>query len=70
MNEVIRQNLIDAGCDKDFIAEFESCFDDPKKCEKLLAAHRRNLLDKVHQEEYKISCLDYLVYTMKKERVS
>ena len=68
MNDMIRQNLIDAGCDKKFIAEFLTCFEDKKKCEKLLAMHRKELLDKIHKEEQQISCLDYLVYTMKKER--
>lgn len=48
MNDMIRQNLIDAGCSKKFIAEFEACFEDKKKCEKLLAMHRKELLDKIH----------------------
>lgn len=68
MNDTIRQNLIDAGCNKRFITEFEAHFDDKKKCEKLLAMHRKGLLVKIHKEEQQISCLDYLVYTMKKER--
>ena len=68
MNDAIRQNLIDAGCNDKLIAEFEACLGDQKKCEKLLAAHRQKLLDKIHKEERQISCLDYLVYTMKKER--
>ncbi|MBR1422732.1 MAG: hypothetical protein IJ571_04740 [Ruminococcus sp.] len=67
MNDSVRQNLIDAGCDEDFISKFESCICDTKQCEKLLAAHRRELLDEVHSKEDNISCLDYLVYIMKKE---
>ncbi len=30
--------------------------------------HRKGLLEKIHKEEQQISCLDYLVYTMKKEK--
>lgn len=67
MNERTKQNLIDAGCDSDFISRFESCICDPKACERLLAEHRRELLDEVHAKEDNISCLDYLVYMMKKE---
>ena len=67
MNERIKQNLIDSGCDSDFISRFEGCICDPKACERLLAEHRRELLDEVHAKEDNISCLDYLVYMMKKE---
>ncbi|EXM40696.1 MAG: hypothetical protein K6F71_01680 [Ruminococcus sp.] len=67
MNDSIRQNLIDAGCDEDFIRRFEDCICDRSKCEKLLAQHRRELLDEVHEKEDNISCLDYLVFMMKKE---
>lgn len=67
MNDSIRQNLIDAGCDEDFICRFEDCICDRSKCEKLLAQHRRELLDEVHEKEDNISCLDYLVFMMKKE---
>lgn len=67
MNERIKQNLLDAGCNSDFISKFEGCICDPKACERLLAEHRRELLDEVHAKEDNISCLDYLVYMMKKE---
>lgn len=33
----------------------------------LLAQHRKCLLEKVHREERRIQCLDYLVYQMEKE---
>ncbi len=67
MKESIRQNLIDAGCDDEFIEKFASCICDEKQCEKMLAAHRRELLNEVHMKERCISCLDYLVFMMKKE---
>ena len=67
MTENIRQNLIDAGCDDEFIEKFAYCICDEKQCEKMLAAHRRELLNEVHVKERCISCLDYLVFMMKKE---
>lgn len=67
MDEQIRQNLIDAGCDNAFIEQFDACSCDTKQREKMLAAHRRELLDEVHAKEHCISCLDYLVFMMKKE---
>ena len=67
MDENIRHNLIDAGCDDAFIEEFEACLCNIKQCERMLAAHRRILLDEVHAKEHCISCLDYLVFMMKKE---
>ena len=66
MTDNIRQNLIDAGCSEEFIEKFDSCICDESKCEKLLAEHRKELLDEVHEKEHNISCLDYLVYIMKK----
>lgn len=65
----IVQNLIDAGCGQDFIAEFMEGFRKENLAEelKLLAAHRRSLLDSLHEEQKRIDCLDYLVYKMKKE---
>lgn len=67
MKESIRQNLIDAGCDDVFIEQFDTCSGDTMRCEKMLAAHRKELLDEVHAKEHCISCLDYLVFMMKKE---
>ncbi len=65
----IVQNLIDAGCGQEFIAEFMEDLrtENTSKSLKLLAAHRRMLLDNLHKEQKRIDCLDYLVYTMTKE---
>lgn len=62
------QNLKDAGCPRDFIMDFMAKFTKGKKHEelRLLAAHRRNLLDTLHQAEKRIDCLDYLVYRLQK----
>ncbi|MDE7399225.1 MAG: hypothetical protein K2N06_06820 [Oscillospiraceae bacterium] len=67
--KAIMQNLIDAGCGQSFISEFMEDFrkDNTSKELKLLAAHRRSLLDNLHKEQKRIDCLDYLVYQMTKE---
>lgn len=67
MNDDTKQNLIDAGCTEDFIEEFDKCSCNKRRCEKMLAQHRRKLLDEIHSKERCISCLDYLVYRMQKE---
>ena len=68
-NDII-QNLKDAGCNQDMITAFindlkEGYIDDGMK---LLAAHRRLLLEELHREQKQIDCLDYLVYKMKKTK--
>lgn len=65
----IVQNLIDAGCGQELIAEFMDDLrkDNISKDLKLLEAHRRILLDNLHKEQKRIDCLDYLVYKMTKE---
>ena len=65
LNEIenIKQNLVDAGCDKDFINSFMTMDFDKQKNEALtmLARQRKNLLDSIHTNERKIYCLDFLV---------
>ncbi len=65
----IVQNLIDAGCGKELIAEFMEALrkDNISEDLKLLQAHRYSLLDNLHKEQKRIDCLDYLVYRMTKE---
>lgn len=67
--KVIVQNLIDAGCGEEFIAEFIEDFrkENITRELKLLRLHRRLLLEKLHTEQKRIDCLDYLVYRMTKE---
>ena len=64
------QSLKDAGCDQKTVEEFLSLRQAGNKAKqlKLLAVHRKQLLDKVHQEEKRIDCLDYLVYQIGKEK--
>lgn len=67
--EAIIQNLKDAGCDGDTIEAFVNDIKGEKLSEglKLLAVHRRHLLDCLHKEQKRIDCLDYLVYKLEKQ---
>lgn len=66
----IIQNLKDAGCDEDTIQTFVEDLREEKVAEglKLLAAHRRSLLDNLHKDQKQIDCLDYLVYKLEKDQ--
>ena len=67
-DEALIQNLRDAGCDRDTITAFVADVHAEKIAEglKLLAVHRRSLLDDLHKEQKRIDCLDYLIYQMEK----
>lgn len=63
------QNLEDAGCDSETIEEFISLDAEGKAKEQLnlLARQRQQLLDRVHKEERRIDCLDYLTYQLNRK---
>lgn len=65
----VRQNLIDAGCDKQTTEDCLACFEEgnEKKLLLELAKHRRSLLEALHKEQKHIDCLDYLVYTIQRD---
>lgn len=65
--EAVVQNLRDAGCSPDTIQCFMGYFDqgDWKDQLSLLEEHRESILNRVHEEERQIGCLDYLVYQIK-----
>ena len=63
------QNLIDAGCDKKTITVFESCRSVKDEI-RLLERHRAALLDRSHEVNRQIACLDYLLYGLEKERTN
>jgi hypothetical protein len=62
------QNLKDAGCDENTIADFMQKLRQGNELEglKILQLHRRFLLNQLHDEQKKIDCLDYLVYKISK----
>ena len=66
---ILRQNLIDAGCDSEIV---QQCMElargqGTEEMKRILTCHRRTLLDTVHAEQKKIDCLDYLFYKMEKD---
>lgn len=67
--EEIIQNLKDAGCGPNTVKRFLALWEQGQTKEQLelLAQHREQLLDKVHKEEKRIDCLDYLVYQIEKK---
>lgn len=76
MNEIPEQvkllrNLKDAGCDEAMMQKYLKLEKEGKKQEqvRLLSLHRASLLDRVHVSQNMIDCLDYLLYSMKKEQI-
>ena len=76
MNEIsertrLLRNLKDAGCDEPTIQKYFELQNESKRQEqyRLLYLHRASLLDQVHVSQHMIDCLDYLIYTMKKEKI-
>ena len=65
----IRRNLSDAGWGEKLIGQFLKLDQKQERKEQyqLLSRHRAVLLDNLHQDQYKIDCLDHMVYTMQKE---
>lgn len=65
----IRRNLCDAGCELSAITQFLDL--EQRQCRReqyqLLSRQKAVLLQKLHQIQYKIDCLDHLVYIMQQE---
>ena len=65
----IQRNLSDAGCDDAQIAHFLE-LEQKQRCTehyRLLSKHRAALLEALHRDQYKIDCLDHMVYVMGQE---
>lgn len=67
---LILENLKDAGCASDFIADFMRLEETGEQGEQLimLSKHRKRLLTQLHTEHRRIDCLDYLIHSMKKNK--
>lgn len=65
----MQRNLSDAGFAPSLIQKFLKLSQQKKRKEQylLLARYRAELLEELHHTQYKIDCLDYMVYAMKKE---
>ena len=68
-NDIIK-NMEDAGCDEACIRHFLKCFRQGNEKEELetLANHRDCILDKLHEAQREIDCLDYLVSRIEKQK--
>lgn len=66
----VLQNLKDAGCTNKMVEEFMALqnSEDEEQQIQLLSGHRKHLLEKLHQEEKRIDCLDYLLYQMQNKK--
>ena len=69
MSEELRQNLMDAGCDGSQIEAFERLAAAGDRLD-LLETHRKDLLEKLHQSQRQIDCLDYLLYQLRRGEVA
>ena len=72
MNQKVQDillNLQAADCNDELIQECLLRYEmqDLKKLIKLLQCHRCALIEKLHQQQRKIECLDYLIYCLKNE---
>lgn len=64
------QNLEDAGCEKNLIMEYLQYDALGMKQQQLclLTKHRKVLLERMHDEQRRIDCLDYLIYKIKDDK--
>lgn len=69
-NEQILDGLLASGCNETIIKEFKRLQKNQKINEQLLllSRYKRTLLEKLHSDQAKIDCLDYLTYHIKKEK--
>ena len=67
---VFEQALQDAGCGDALMSRCCECYEqgELQKLEQLLKQQRAALLDKVHEGQKQIDCLDYLTYSLKKKQ--
>ena len=66
--ERIRECLNDADCPEEMAKTCMAMLEngDAKDAVRLLRQHRGKLLERKHEDERRIDCLDYLVYQLKK----
>ena len=66
-NIAVTENLVDAGCSEEEIKQFLEMNRLGNRSGQLqfLASHRKILLESVHSNEKKISCLDFLTYKIR-----
>ena len=68
--QLLLRNLRDAGCTDETIRQYFHLGEGGhiKEQLQLLARHRAALLDRLHQNQKEIDCLDYLIYQMEQKK--
>lgn len=68
----IRQNLADAVCPDAIIEDYMELWANGRTADQvgLLQKHRKSLLGSLHQYQKALDCLDYLLFTIEKQRQS
>lgn len=64
--EIIK-GFIDAGCTKEQIEEAKKNISNQDKLKEILVNQRQKVLDKIHEDEDKMKCIDYLIYNFQKK---
>ena len=71
-SESILENLRDAGCDEALVRQYCAIAHQPIPEEtasgrqaQLLRGYRRELLERLHDDQRKIDCLDHLLYQLR-----
>ena len=66
----VEQNLRDAGCSEEFIVTFMHVWEagTPREQLRLLSSQRCRQLDRIHMEQRKLDCLDYLRYQLQRHK--
>ncbi len=69
---ILYENLVDAGCDSELTKRVMELLNAGHIEEglSLLSRHRKVILESCHAEQKKIDCLDYLIYQLKKQKIS
>ena len=72
--DTVLLNLQDAGCDDRLIADYRAITEQPLpeasisgRQAQLLRGYRRELLDRLHEDQRKLDCLDHLLYQLRDE---
>ena len=65
MNDYEKECLQDAGCSKDFIEHMQCC--QTQRQILLLRKHRCDFVEKIHDIQKKIDCVNDVLYRLKRE---
>lgn len=67
--QTVIRHLENAGCTPAVIRQFTACAGEDE-CLKFLAAHRKRLLQSIHESQRKLDTLDFFIFEMKHKRRS